>query len=74
MALMALDIKPGDEVITSPFSFFATSEVISFCQAKPVFVDIDPLTYNIDANQLDEIEKKKIKKKEKYSNLIIEKA
>ena len=53
MALMALEIQAGDEVITSPFSFFATSEVISLCHAKPVFVDIDPLTYNLDPQKLE---------------------
>ncbi|MBN9230129.1 MAG: DegT/DnrJ/EryC1/StrS family aminotransferase [Legionella sp.] len=54
MALMALDIKPGDEVITSPFSFFATSEVISLCHATPVFVDIDPKTYNLDSTKIEQ--------------------
>jgi len=53
MALMALEIQPNDEVITTAFSFFATAEVISLCHAKPIFVDIDPLTYNLDPAKLE---------------------
>src|SRR5215813_12028193 len=48
IALMALDLKPGDEVITPSFTFIATTEVIALLQLKPVFVEVDPKTFCID--------------------------
>ena len=61
LALMAIDIKPGDEVIVPTYSFFATAGVVSRLNAKPVLAEIDPVTFNIDPTDI----KRKITKKTK---------
>ena len=53
VALRVLDVGPGDEVITTPFTFIATSWAISYCGAKPVYVDIDDATFNLDPRRLE---------------------
>jgi len=53
LALRALEIGSNDEVITTPFTFIATAEIISITGAKPVFVDIDPKTFNIDPSKIE---------------------
>ncbi len=53
IAMMALDIKPGDEILTTPFTFVATTETIASLGAVPVYVDIDPKTFNMDVNKIE---------------------
>jgi len=54
LALLALGVKPGDEVVTVPGTFMATAEAISYCGARPVFVDIDERSYTMDATRLEQ--------------------
>ena len=53
IALMALDLQPGDEVITPSFTFIATTEVVALLKLKPVFVEVDPKTFNIDPSSIE---------------------
>jgi UDP-2-acetamido-2-deoxy-ribo-hexuluronate aminotransferase len=53
LAMMALDIQPGDEIITTPFTFIATAETVALMKATPVFVDIQEDTYNIDPSKIE---------------------
>jgi UDP-2-acetamido-2-deoxy-ribo-hexuluronate aminotransferase len=54
LALMALDLQPGDEVICPAFSFFASASMVSLLKGKPVFVDVSPIDYNIDVAKIEE--------------------
>ena len=68
LALLACGVGPGDEVITTPFTFIATAEAITQCGAIPVFVDIDPKTYNLDPTKLEEVLEKKFSHQSPITN------
>jgi perosamine synthetase len=55
LALLTLGVRPGDEVVTVSHSYIATANVVRYCGATPVFVDIDPQTFNIDATQIESV-------------------
>ena len=57
LAMMAMDIQPGDEIITTPFTFIATAETIALMKAVPVFVDIEEESFNIDVNKIVKMQK-----------------
>lgn len=61
VALMGIDLKPGDEVIVPTYSFFATAGVVSRLNAKPVLCDVDPVTFNIDPSKIEELITEKTK-------------
>lgn len=61
LALMAINIQPDDEIITTPFTWISTAEMMALIKAKPVFVDIEPDTYNMDANLIEAAITKKTK-------------
>jgi UDP-2-acetamido-2-deoxy-ribo-hexuluronate aminotransferase len=61
LALMTLDIQPDDEIITTPFTWISTAEMMALIKANPVFVDIEPDTYNIDVNLIEAAITKKTK-------------
>ena len=61
LALMAIDIQPNDEIITTPFTWISTAEMISLIKATPVFVDIEPDTFNINAKNIEAAITKKTK-------------
>ena len=68
LCLLALGIGPGDEVITVPNSFIATAEAISFCGATAAFVDVDPSTYTLDPNRLEDYLKKRYTRKSQVAS------
>lgn len=55
LAMLALDVRPGDLCVVTAYSWVSTANVIELCGAQPVFVDVDPMTFNLDLNQLESI-------------------